>query len=88
MDFDNHYRLINDPKTVRIMNAHDLVWEGSMESFGLMLSALRGDLHKEWRCWREDGSYGPPCTGVQSRDHHISVVRHRFCCEIVYYEVR
>jgi len=35
-------------------------------------------LAREWRCWREDGSYGGPCTETQLRNwpnklriHHV-----------------
>lgn len=55
-------------------------------AFGLMLAALREDLTREWRCQREDGSYGPPCRSEQEARDHDYPHRHSTCCWIVYYE--
>ena len=41
----------------------------------------------EWRCWREDGSYGPPCTNPVDRVEHKWDHRHWDCCWIGYVEL-
>lgn len=36
---------------------------------------------REWRCWREDGTYGGPCgpTGERSRGWYLCPHRHADC---------
>lgn len=41
----------------------------------------------EWRCWREDGSYGPPCQSPSDRVEHKWDHRHWDCCWIGYVEL-
>lgn len=41
----------------------------------------------EWRCWREDGTYGPPCTDPQERREHQWSGRHWNCTWIAYVEL-
>ena len=80
--------LRQETNTIRIMNAEgDQVWIGTVDAFGMMLAAMRSEVIKEWRCWREDRSYGPPCT-PETRDTHTYKHRHVNCTWIVYYEVQ
>ncbi len=66
----------------------EVVWKGTRKAFGFLLAAMRSDLIREWRCWREDGSYGPPCTSQADALAHTWPHRHSECCSIVYYEQR
>lgn len=66
----------------------ETVWKGPRMAFGFMVAALRSDLVREWRCWREDGTYGPPCRSPDEAKAHTYSHRHSECCWIVYYEQR